>query len=210
MVKLAFEAAELARLYVDERLTARDVAQRVGCSETTIRRRLRSHGLAPRSRGPRQRQPAIDGWTRESAYAIGLLATDGNLSKDGRHLSVTSADPDLLDVLRASLALQANVRQVGPRGRCYRVQWSDRRLYKWLESLGLSPAKSSPSAHLLSRISILRTSLVVASMATDPSLCTWIATIPGRIHATSMNACMSRWCLPVGRSSTGSEPACSD
>lgn len=136
------DAMELARLYMDERLTAKDVAQRVGCSETTIRRRLRSHGLRLRSRGPRQRRAPIDDWTSERAYAIGLLATDGNLSKDGRHLTVTSADPDLLEVLRVCLALQANVRQDGPRGRCYRVQWSDRRFYRWVESLGLSPAKS--------------------------------------------------------------------
>jgi hypothetical protein len=84
----------------------------------------------------------MDIWTSDRAYAIGLLATDGNLSKDGRHLSVTSADPDLLEVLRVCLALQANVREVGPRGRCYRVQWSDRRVYQWVERLGLSPAKS--------------------------------------------------------------------
>ena len=142
MVKRSIEAEELTRLYVDEWLTAKDVAQRIGCSETTIRRRLHSHGLALRSRGPRQRHRAVDHWTSARAYAIGLLATDGNLSKDGRHLSVTSADPDLLDVLRACLALEAKVRQVGPRGRCYRVQWSDRQLYRWVESLGLSPAKS--------------------------------------------------------------------
>ena len=83
MVQRTIDAKELARLYVDERLTAEDIAQRLGCSETTIRRRLRSHGLDPRCRGPQQRQRAIDSWTRELAYAIGLLATDGNLSKDG-------------------------------------------------------------------------------------------------------------------------------
>jgi AraC-like DNA-binding protein len=142
LVKYGRDAKELARLYVDERLTVEEVARRMGCSETTVRRRLRSHALDVRSRGPRRREPGIDGWTRERAYAIGLLATDGNLSRDGRHLTVTSADPDLLGVLRTCLALQANVRQVGSRGRCYRVQWSDRRFYEWVESIGLSPAKS--------------------------------------------------------------------
>ncbi|MBI4994022.1 hypothetical protein HZC21_00030 [Candidatus Peregrinibacteria bacterium] len=29
-------------------------------------------------------------WTPALAYAIGLLATDGNLSKDGRHITMTS------------------------------------------------------------------------------------------------------------------------
>jgi len=142
LVEHTVDAKELARLYVGERLTAEEVAKRIGCSETTVRRRLRSQALNVRSRGPRRREPATVGWTRERAYAIGLLATDGNLSRDGRHLTVTSADPDLLGVLRACLALQANVRQVGPQGRCYRVQWSDRRLYAWVESIGLSPAKS--------------------------------------------------------------------
>jgi hypothetical protein len=141
-VRHSIDAKELARLYVGDRLTAEEVAKRIGCSETTVRRRLRSWALDVRSHGPRQRHPATVGWTHERAYAIGLLATDGNLSRDGRHLTVTSADPDLLGVLRACLGLQANVRQVGPRGRCYRVQWSDRRLYEWVESIGLSPAKS--------------------------------------------------------------------
>jgi hypothetical protein len=142
LVKHPVDAKEVARLYVHERLAAKEVAQRIGCSETTVRRRLHAEGLDVRSRGPRRREPATAGWTRELAYAIGLLATDGNLSKDGRHLTVTSADPDLLTVLRACLALQANVRQIGTRGRCYRIQWSDPRLYEWVGRVGLSPAKS--------------------------------------------------------------------
>lgn len=142
LVKHTIDSKEVARLYVDERLTAEEVAKRIGCSETTVRRRLRSHALVVRSRGPGQREPATGGWTRERAYAVGLLATDGNLSRDGRHLTVTSADPDLLGVLQACLRLQANVRRVGPQGRCYRIQWSDRRFYEWVESIGLSPAKS--------------------------------------------------------------------
>ena len=122
LVKRPIDTKELARLYVDERLPAEEVAKRIGCSETTVRRRLHSQALNVRSRGPRQREPATVGWTRERAYAVGLLATDGNLSRDGR--------------------LRANVRPVGPRGRCCRGQWSDRRLYEWVESIGLSPAKS--------------------------------------------------------------------
>lgn len=141
-MKHAIDARKLARLYVDERFTVAEVAKRIGCSETTVRRRLRARALEVRSRGARRRESIAGGWTCERAYAVGLLTTDGNLSKDGRHLTVTSADPDLLGVLRACLALQANVRQVGSRGRCYRVQWSDRRFYEWVVSIGLSPAKS--------------------------------------------------------------------
>ncbi len=141
LVKTTMDVGEIARLYVGERLSAAEVGQRIGCSETTVRRRLHDHAVDVRSPGPRLGAPISDGWTRERAYAIGLLATDGNLSRDGRHLNVTSADQDLLVVLQACLGLKASVRQVGP-GRCYRIQWSDRRFYEWVESIGLAPSKS--------------------------------------------------------------------
>ncbi len=48
-----------------------------------------------RSRGPHRGEVAST-WTPERAYAVGLMATDGNLSRDGRHLTATSADPDLI------------------------------------------------------------------------------------------------------------------
>jgi hypothetical protein len=86
LVKTTMNVEELARLYVGERLSAAEVGQRIGRSETTVRRRLHAHGMDIRSPGPRVRAPTSDEWTRERAYAIGLLATDGNLSSDGRHL----------------------------------------------------------------------------------------------------------------------------
>lgn len=132
---------ELVRLYVDDQLTIQEVAVRVGCSATTVRRRLRARAVPVRSRGPHRGELAST-WTPERAYAVGLIATDGNLSRDGRHLTVTSADRDLLEVLRACLAVTARTKRLGPGSRCYRVQWSDRRLYRWLEGIGLSPAKS--------------------------------------------------------------------
>jgi hypothetical protein len=33
-------------------------------------------------------------WSSNFAYAIGLLVTDGNLSKDGRHIELTSKDKE--------------------------------------------------------------------------------------------------------------------
>ena len=33
-------------------------------------------------------------WSENLAYAIGLIATDGSLSNDGRHLNFTSKDID--------------------------------------------------------------------------------------------------------------------
>ena len=78
------------------------------------------------------------------AYAVGLAATDGNLSGDGRHMSFISKDRDLVETFRRCLQLVTPVRTIRTRtgGTVYRVQWCDRRLYDWFIALGLTPAKS--------------------------------------------------------------------
>jgi len=44
-------------------------------------------------------------WSPETAYVVGLIATDGNLSGNGRRVSITSKDLDLLETVRACLGL---------------------------------------------------------------------------------------------------------
>ena len=43
-------------------------------------------------------------WSPEFAYAIGLLVTDGSLSKDGRHIILVSKDIEMIDNFRKCLA----------------------------------------------------------------------------------------------------------
>ncbi|MDP9321447.1 MAG: hypothetical protein M3P16_10180 [Chloroflexota bacterium] len=83
-------------------------------------------------------------WTDRLAYAVGLAATDGNLSGDRRHLTFDSNDAELVE-----LFLQCVGRPIryGPRktrtgGIAYRAAFSDVELYRWLMSVGLTPAKS--------------------------------------------------------------------
>lgn len=137
----------LKRLYVDERLTAEAIAARISCAPITILRRLRRFGIPARSRGPLHQSRTLSGdiaWSPSLAWALGLIATDGNLSRDGRHLTLTSIDRDLLETLRACLNLSV---AITPHGgghgqRGLRVQWSDRHFYDWLVGIGLTPAKS--------------------------------------------------------------------
>jgi len=42
-------------------------------------------------------------WTPKLAYVVGLLVTDGNLSKDGRHITMRSSDRQLLDTFKDCL-----------------------------------------------------------------------------------------------------------
>jgi hypothetical protein len=80
----------------------------------------------------------------EVAYAVGLMATDGNLAGDRRHLSFVSRDADLVETLRRCLRVTSEARAIRtPRGgTLFRVQWGSRILYDWLLAVGLMPAKS--------------------------------------------------------------------
>jgi hypothetical protein len=85
-------------------------------------------------------------WNSRLAYAIGLIATDGNLSKDKRHVSLTSTDKDLLATFRDCLGKQNSISK-NPRGsislkQSYRVQFGDVVLYDWLVKIGLHENKS--------------------------------------------------------------------
>ena len=78
------------------------------------------------------------------AYVTGLLATDGCLVGDRRHLSLTSADVDLLDTFRCLIGKpKAKIRRkISPLGSAYDVQFGDVALWLFLEAAGLTPRKS--------------------------------------------------------------------
>ena len=85
-------------------------------------------------------------WTPELAYVIGLLTTDGNLSKDGRHITMRSSDIQLLKTFKKCLNLPYKIVQSRnekwAKKPCYRVQFSSVQFYRWLLKIGLFPAKT--------------------------------------------------------------------
>lgn len=96
-------------------------------------------------RGPYRLRRSSDWvWTPELAYAVGLIATDGNLSPSGRHVSVSSAERVVLETFLRCVERTAKIGVVkggyGDHG--LRVQIGDVGLYRWLKSIGLTPRKS--------------------------------------------------------------------
>lgn len=135
----------LKRLYVDEQLTAEEIAGQLGCAPTTVLRRLRKFGIAARPQGPQiansNALPSPYVWSPDLAYVVGLMATDGNLSRTRWGLSLASKDSELLETVRRCLRL-TNAITPYTDSLCYHIQWRDRRLYTWLVEIGLMPAKS--------------------------------------------------------------------
>lgn len=93
-------------------------------------------------------------WNPSLAYIIGLLATDGNLSKDGRHITMRSSDKDLLETFKGCLELKDKIAQSVNDGYAkkpsFRIQFSNAKFYHWLHRIGLFPAKT----YTLGRIKI--------------------------------------------------------
>ena len=85
-------------------------------------------------------------WSPGLAYAVGLLVTDGNLSKDGRHMDFTSKDKELIETFRSCLGIDNKIgrKTSGYTGKnnYLRVQFGDVLFYRWLEGVGLKPNKS--------------------------------------------------------------------
>lgn len=84
-------------------------------------------------------------WSVELAYAIGLIASDGCLSRDGRHISLVSKDVDLLKTFKNCLGLSVTIGNVSSSTSDHkysRVQFGNVSLYRFLIDIGLTPAKS--------------------------------------------------------------------
>ncbi|MBM4420855.1 MAG: hypothetical protein FJ034_04595 [Chloroflexi bacterium] len=92
------------------------------------------------------------GWTARLAYAVGLIATDGCRSPDGRHVAFGSRDRDLVETLLGCLDkthLRIAEQRTRKGGLYFRVQIGDVALYRWLESIGLTQRKSLTLGRLL-------------------------------------------------------------
>ncbi|MDP2789606.1 MAG: hypothetical protein Q8O51_00585 [bacterium] len=90
-------------------------------------------------------------WDSNFAYAIGLLVTDGNLSKDGRHFEFTSKDMEQIRNFMRCLKLHVKIslKSSGYTGtRVPHLQFGNVRLYRYLETLGIHPAKSKTIGEL--------------------------------------------------------------
>lgn len=85
-------------------------------------------------------------WSANLAYAVGLIASDGNLSKDGRHIIMTSKDMEIILNFQKCLDLKNKIgrksRGTYPFKKYFYLQFSNKNFYNFLLDIGLTPAKS--------------------------------------------------------------------
>jgi LAGLIDADG-like domain len=90
-------------------------------------------------------------WNPELAYLAGLVASDGCMSKDGRHMVVTSKDTEILEIAMNILGIRPKIKQkIGGFGTIgYDLQFSNVALYDFFYNAGLHPAKSKTISKIL-------------------------------------------------------------
>lgn len=85
-------------------------------------------------------------WSPEFAYAIGLIVTDGSLSKNGRHISFTSKDKQLIDIFINCLNLKNKIAMKNSgtvkEKKYFVVQFGDVGFYEFLLKIGVTQKKS--------------------------------------------------------------------
>lgn len=147
--RLEIPREDLKQLYIDEGLTEEEIAQQFNCTQRTISRRLIELGIPTRGVGPvaiyTVPSSLLASWTENLAYAIGLIATDGNLSKDSVQVEFISTDRELIDLYCSALGLTGiyiSSTSYPLRKTWHKARVSDRTFYAFLKSIGLTPRKS--------------------------------------------------------------------
>lgn len=84
--------------------------------------------------------PVDTTWSPALAYAVGLIATDGNLSPNHRAVRLVSADRDLLETFKRCIPRAGRIGRHGPNA--WHTTVSSVAFYRWLEGIGLTPKKS--------------------------------------------------------------------
>lgn len=89
-------------------------------------------------------------WTAELAYLAGLIASDGCMVNDGRHIVITSKDTEILEIAMDILGIWPKLKQkIGGFGTVgYDLQFSNVALYDFLYNAGLHPAKSKTISNI--------------------------------------------------------------
>jgi predicted DNA-binding protein YlxM (UPF0122 family) len=156
-LRLRLNKKELQRLYLEEKRSLEDIARLYGVSRVAIWKHCRAEGLMRRNRSEARLEAQKRGkvpqnyyainenffskWFPEMAYVLGLIATDGCVSKTGT-ISLCINDKDLLKKVKTLLSSDHPIKYYGYQEGLYSFSFSREKLVTDLNKLGILPKKS--------------------------------------------------------------------
>ncbi|NBV76626.1 hypothetical protein EBR66_00440 [bacterium] len=95
-------------------------------------------------RGARPKGTVNKNWSPGLAYVVGLITSDGCLSKNGRHIDITSKDYSQVKLSKKILNVSVKIgkKNAGANNEAYRIQLGDVLFYRFLLNIGITPSKS--------------------------------------------------------------------
>ena len=156
-LRLRLKKQELRRLYLEEKRSLEDIARMYGVSRVAVWKYCKSERLTRRSRSEARLEAQKRGkvpqnyfdinehffskWSPEMAYVLGLIATDGCISKSGT-VSLCVNDKDLLEKVKAAMGSSHAIKSYAHQEGLYIFNFAREKLVADLNSLGIFPKKS--------------------------------------------------------------------
>lgn len=156
-LRLRLKKEELRRLYLIEKRSLEDIARLYGASKVAVWKYCKDEHLTRRSRSEARLEAQKKGkvpqnyldindkffsaWSSEMAYVLGLIATDGCISRSGT-VSLCINDKDLLEKVKSLMGSTHTIKYYGYQDGLYNFSFSRQRLISDLNRLGVFPNKS--------------------------------------------------------------------
>jgi hypothetical protein len=147
---LELDPERLRLLYTGEQKSVAKVAEILGVCRTQVDNALRRHGIQVRRRGPVPTYVSdiscLDPLSPDGAYLLGLLWSDGNLTKNLATVRLTMTDRDVIEFVTSLMRSGREVRLIPRRQPSHKDQfeWTSggKKLIELLVGFGLHPNKS--------------------------------------------------------------------
>ncbi len=156
-LRLRLNRDELHRLYLVEKRSLEDIARLYGTSRVAVWKYCKSERITRRDRSDARLEAQKRGkvsqgyfdinenffssWSSEMAYILGLIATDGCVSKSGS-VSLCINDKDLLEKVKNVMGSAHTIKYYGHQKGLYSFNFSRQKLCADLKQLGILPNKS--------------------------------------------------------------------
>lgn len=156
-LRLRLKKEELRRLYLREKKSLEDIARLYGSSRVAVWKYCKSERIARRGRSDARLEAQKRGkvpqgyfdinenffnkWSPEMAYVLGLIATDGCVSKSGA-VSLCINDRDLLEKVRLAMRSEHTIKAHKHQKALYGFRFTREKLTADLKKLGILPKKS--------------------------------------------------------------------
>ncbi len=156
-LRLRLSKEELRRLYISEKKSLEDIARLYGSSRVAVWKYCKSESITRRGRSDARLEAQKRGkvpqgyfeinenffskWSPEMAYVLGLIATDGCVSKSGT-ISLCINDKELLEKVRLVMNSGHKICRSKHQEGLYCFKFARERLVADLAGLGILPRKS--------------------------------------------------------------------